>query len=161
VDTCRDLLARGGDRILLPTDVVVADKVDADARTATVDADAIPADKLGLDIGPRSAAAFADALGPARTVFWNGPMGVFELAPFAAIRSVQTLVDGDKLLIGYGAQDLSPHQSGAYTGDVSGPMLAKLGCRYVVVGHSERRAYHHEDDAVVNAKVNAALRNEI
>jgi triosephosphate isomerase len=79
------------------------------------------------------------------------------LPPFTAIRSVQTLVDGDRLLLGYGAQDLSPYPSGAYTGDVSGPMLAKLGCTYVVVGHSERRQYHHEDDAVVNAKVKAAL----
>jgi triosephosphate isomerase len=79
------------------------------------------------------------------------------LPPFTAIRSVQTLVDGDRLLIGYGAQDLSPYPSGAYTGDVSGPMLAKLGCTYAVVGHSERRQYHHEDDALVNAKVKAAL----
>ncbi|MCM0678215.1 triose-phosphate isomerase [Micromonospora phytophila] len=79
------------------------------------------------------------------------------LPPFTDLRTVQTAVDGDKLLIGYGAQDLSPHASGAYTGDISGPMLAKLGCSYVVVGHSERRAYHHEDDAVVNAKVHAAL----
>ncbi|MFG3704456.1 triose-phosphate isomerase [Micromonospora sp. NPDC047670] len=79
------------------------------------------------------------------------------LPPFTDLRTVQTAVDGDKLLIGYGAQDLSPHASGAYTGDISGPMLAKLGCTYVVVGHSERRAYHHEDDSVVNAKVQAAL----
>ncbi|MEV4756190.1 triose-phosphate isomerase [Micromonospora sp. NPDC049559] len=83
------------------------------------------------------------------------------LPPFTDLRSVQTLIDGDKLLIGYGAQDLSPYQSGAYTGDISGAMLAKLGCQYVVVGHSERRAYHHEDDAVVNLKVAAALANEI
>jgi triosephosphate isomerase (TIM) len=83
------------------------------------------------------------------------------LPPYTDIRSVQTLVDGDKLLIGYGAQDLSPHPSGAYTGDISGPMLAKLGCQYVVVGHSERRQYHHEDDALVNAKVKAALANNI
>jgi len=81
------------------------------------------------------------------------------LPPFVDIRSVQTLIDGDRLLLGYGAQDLSPYQSGAYTGDVSGPMLAKLGCQYVVVGHSERRQYHHEDDALVNAKVKAALAN--
>src|SRR6266511_3671381 len=84
---------------------------------------------------------------------------VVVLPPFIAIRSVQTLIDGDKLLIGYGAQDLSPHAAGAYTGDISGGMLAKLGCQYVVVGHSERRAYHHEDDAIVNAKVKAALAN--
>jgi triosephosphate isomerase len=86
---------------------------------------------------------------------------VVVLPAFVALRSVQTLVDGDKLLIGYGAQDLSPHPSGAYTGDVSGPMLAKLGCGYVVVGHSERRQHHGEDDTVVNAKVRAAFRHEL
>jgi triosephosphate isomerase (TIM) len=79
------------------------------------------------------------------------------LPPFVDIRSIQTLVDGDKLLLKYGAQDLSQHEKGAYTGDVSGLMLAKLGCTYVVVGHSERREYHHEDDALVNAKLKAAL----
>ncbi len=81
------------------------------------------------------------------------------LPPFVDLRSVQTLVDGDRLLLRYGAQDLSPYDSGAYTGDIGGPMLAKLGCSYVVVGHSERRQYHDEDDAVVNAKVIAAFRN--
>jgi triosephosphate isomerase len=70
---------------------------------------------------------------------------------------VQTLVDGDKLKIGYGAQDISRHANGAYTGDISGSMLAKLGCSYVLCGHSERRQYHHEDDALVNAKIKAAL----
>jgi triosephosphate isomerase len=82
---------------------------------------------------------------------------VVVLPPFVDIRSVQTLIDGDKLQLGYGAQDLSPHVSGAYTGEISGLMLAKLGCQYVVVGHSERRQYHAEDDALVNAKVRAAL----
>ncbi|MEN3304004.1 MAG: triosephosphate isomerase [Micromonosporaceae bacterium] len=90
-----------------------------------------------------------------------GEVEVVVLPPFTAIRSVQTLIDGDKLLIGFGAQDLSPHPPGAYTGDVSGPMLAKLGCQYVVVGHSERRTHHHEDDELVNAKVKAALGNGI
>jgi triosephosphate isomerase len=79
--------------------------------------------------------------------------------PFTSIRSVQTLADGDKLGIKYGAQDLSAHDAGAYTGEVSGAMLAKLGCTYVVVGHSERRQFHHEDDAVVNAKVKAVYRH--
>jgi triosephosphate isomerase len=81
--------------------------------------------------------------------------------PFTSLRSVQTLIDGDKLRIGYGAQDLSSHDSGAYTGDISGPMLAKLGCDYVLAGHSERRQYHAESDEVVNAKVQAALRSEL
>jgi triosephosphate isomerase (TIM) len=80
------------------------------------------------------------------------------LPPFTALRSAQTLIEGDKLRIAYGAQDLSPHDSGAYTGDVSGPMLAKLGCDYVLAGHSERRRYHMESDALVHAKVQAALR---
>ncbi|MEO6714853.1 MAG: triose-phosphate isomerase [Mycobacteriales bacterium] len=79
------------------------------------------------------------------------------LPPFTDLRSVQTLVDGDKLLLKFGAQDLSPHAGGAYTGDISGPMLAKLGCTYVVVGHSERRQYHHEDDGIVRSKVAAAF----
>jgi len=83
------------------------------------------------------------------------------LPPFTDIRSVQTLIDGDRLKMVHGAQDLSPHDAGAYTGDVSGAMLAKLGCRYVVVGHSERREVHGENDAVVNSKVRAALRHGI
>jgi len=79
------------------------------------------------------------------------------LPPFTDLRTVQTVVDGDKLLIVYGAQDLSKHAGGAYTGEIAGSMLAKLGCTYVLAGHSERREYHHEDDALVNAKVKAAF----
>ena len=81
------------------------------------------------------------------------------LPPFTALRSVQTLVDAEKYKLTYGAQDVSAFDKGAYTGEVSGPMLAKLGCTYVVVGHSERRQYHAESDEVVNTKVQACLRN--
>lgn len=81
------------------------------------------------------------------------------LPPFTDIRSVQTLIDGDNLKISYGAQDLSAHDAGAYTGEVSGAMLAKLGCTYVTVGHSERRQYHGEGNDLVNAKLHAAMRH--
>jgi triosephosphate isomerase len=90
-----------------------------------------------------------------------GKAEVVVLPPFTDIRSVQTLVDGDQLSIGYGSQDVSAHDGGAYTGEISAAMLAKLGCAYVVVGHSERREYHGETDEVVNAKVRAAIRNGI
>ncbi|WP_405936222.1 triose-phosphate isomerase [Streptomyces sp. NBC_00726] len=81
------------------------------------------------------------------------------LPPFTDLRSVQTLVDGDKLKIKYGAQDISAQDSGAYTGEISGPMLAKLKCTFVAVGHSERRQYHGETDEVCNAKVKAAYKH--
>ena len=88
-----------------------------------------------------------------------GAVEVAVLPPFTDLRSVQTLIDGDRLDLRHGGQDLSAHDSGAYTGEVSGAFLAKLGCTYVVVGHSERREYHAETDAVVNAKVKAAYRH--
>ena len=299
VDTVRGLLAdaeRRGVEVVLPSDIVVADRFAADAEPVVVEASAIPSDTMGLDIGPQAQREFAAALADAQTVFWNGPMGVFEfpafaagtravaqalvdspgftvvgggdsaaavrtlgfdeaafghistgggasleylegrslpgiavlstpraahprathrrewitlmtrsgkpagrqplmagnwkmnlnhfeamhlvqdlafrlseqdleavevavLPPFTDIRSVQTLIDADHLTIGYGAQDVSMHDSGAFTGEVSGSMLAKLGCTYVTVGHSERRQYHHEDDATVAAKARAARRN--
>ncbi|MET4429871.1 MULTISPECIES: triose-phosphate isomerase [unclassified Mycolicibacterium] len=81
------------------------------------------------------------------------------IPPFTDLRSVQTLVDGDKLRLTYGAQDVSQHDSGAYTGEISGAFLAKLGCTFAVVGHSERRTYHNEDDALVAAKAAAALKH--
>lgn len=83
------------------------------------------------------------------------------IPPFTDIRSVQTVVDGDKLLFTYGAQDVSAHDSGAYTGEISGAFLAKLGCTYVVVGHSERRTFHAETDEIVLAKTKAALKHEL
>ena len=86
---------------------------------------------------------------------------VVVLPPFTDLRSVQTLVDGDRLRLLYGAQDISAAASGAYTGEISGSMLAKIGCTYVVIGHSERRANHNESDSVVNSKIKAALANEL
>lgn len=77
--------------------------------------------------------------------------------PFTDIRSIQTLIDGDRLRLIYGAQDLSPENAGAFTGDISGSMLAKLGCSMVLIGHSERRAIHGESDALVVRKIKAAL----
>jgi triosephosphate isomerase len=79
--------------------------------------------------------------------------------PFTDLRSVQTLVAGDRLPLAYGAQDLSAEDSGAYTGEISGQFLDRLGCRYVLVGHSERRTLHGEDDALLNRKLQAALRH--
>ena len=108
-----------------------------------------------------------DAIGLVQKLAFTIPEKILDdvevvvLPPFTALRSVQTLVTGDKLDVGYGAQDLSVHDSGAYTGEVSGAMLAALACQFVTVGHSERRAMHAEDDAVVAAKAQAALRHGI
>jgi triosephosphate isomerase (TIM) len=88
-----------------------------------------------------------------------GAVEVAVLPPFTDLRSVQTLVEADKLGLRFGAQDLSPYASGAYTGDISGAFLAKLGCTYVIVGHSERREGHGETDELVAAKVAAAYRH--
>ncbi len=108
-----------------------------------------------------------EAIGLVQKLAFSVPEAVLDTAevvvlpPFTALRSVQTLVTGDKLTVGFGAQDLAAADSGAYTGDVSGGMLAALACQYVTVGHSERRALHAEDDAVVAAKAQAALRHGI
>jgi phosphoglycerate kinase len=82
VDTCRRLLAEAGDRIVLPVDVVCAPEFSADVATTIVPVEQIPDGQMGLDVGPRTVELFGSTLGDARTVFWNGPMGVFELAPF-------------------------------------------------------------------------------
>jgi len=86
-----------------------------------------------------------------------GRVEVVVLPPFTDLRSVQTLVDGDHLEIRYGAQDVSTQDNGAFTGEISASMLAKLGCSYVVVGHSERRQHHSESDETVNAKAKKAI----
>ncbi|WP_312718053.1 triose-phosphate isomerase [Mobilicoccus sp.] len=88
-----------------------------------------------------------------------GAVEVAILPPFTALRTVQTLVEGDKLSLVYGAQDLSPKDEGAYTGDISGAFLAKLGCTYVTIGHSERREGHGETDELLNEKIQAAYRH--
>jgi phosphoglycerate kinase len=98
ISTCADLLSQADGRIVLPVDVVAATEFSADAEHAVVDISDIPADRLGLDIGPASVALFAEAIAGAKTVFWNGPMGVFELAPFAAgtrgVAEAITKIDG-------------------------------------------------------------------
>ena len=108
-----------------------------------------------------------EAIGTTQKLFFALPAKYYDhvdvavLPPFTDLRSVQTVVEADTMRLRYGGQDLSPEDSGAFTGDVSGAMLAKLGCTYVVVGHSERRTVHGEDDALVARKVAAALRHRL
>ena len=91
----------------------------------------------------------------------DGTVEVAVFPPFTDIRTVQTLLDADKIPFALGAQDLSTKDAGAYTGEISGAFLNKLDCKYVLIGHSERREYHAETDEVVAAKVQAALRHEL
>ncbi|MDN5549715.1 MAG: triose-phosphate isomerase, partial [Brevibacterium sp.] len=86
---------------------------------------------------------------------------VVVIPPFTDIRSVQTLIQGDKLWLTYGAQDVSQYEPGAHTGEIAASFLSRLGCTYVVIGHSERRANNHETNDVVAAKVKAALAQDI
>ena len=115
--------------------------------------------KMKLD--PRQAIAFVQkldwALKDAKHDFASVEVAVFP--PFTDLRSVQTIVNGDKIEFAYGAQDVSAHDSGAYTGEVSGAFLSALGCGYVLIGHSERRQYHGETDEIVAAKVKAAVKH--
>src|SRR5258708_13805038 len=81
------------------------------------------------------------------------------LPPFTALRSVQTLVQGDKLTLQYGAQDVSPNDDGAYTGDISGRVLDKLAWRYVRAGHADPRQSHHRQAPLCNSEQQADLRH--
>jgi triosephosphate isomerase (TIM) len=112
-----------------------------------------------MNLNHLEAIAFVQKLAYSLSDADHDAVEVAVLPPYTDLRSVQTLVDGDRLRIVYGAQDVSAQDSGAYTGEVSGAMLAKLGCTYAVIGHSERRAYHGETDETVNAKVQAAGRH--
>lgn len=117
--------------------------------------------KLNLD--HLQAIAFVQKLAwvlkDARVDFRKVEVSVFP--PFTDLRSVQSLIAADKYDISFGAQDVSPHDSGAYTGEISGAFLKALDCRYAIVGHSERRTYHHESSELVGQKAAAAIRHGI
>jgi phosphoglycerate kinase len=125
VDTCREYLRRAsetGVEIVLPTDIVVAAEFSAEAAPVVVAADAIPDDMIGLDIGPESGAAFAEAIRGAKTVFWNGPMGVFEFPSFAAgTRAVaQALTEVDGLSVVGGGDSAAAVRQLGFTDDAFG-----------------------------------------
>lgn len=117
--------------------------------------------KMNLDYmqGQALVEDLSDALKDASHDFAQVEVAV--LPPFVDIRTVQTVLDANKSGIVYGGQDLSEHDSGAYTGEISGQMLKALGCTYVAVGHSERRQYHGETEEIINRKVKAALDNDL
>lgn len=112
-----------------------------------------------MNINHLQATAVVQKLAFALPVEYYDTVDVALTVPFTDIRSVQTLIEGDKLSITYGAQDVSEHEPGAYTGEVAATMLAKLGCTWVVVGHSERREYHHESNELVAAKAQMVLKH--
>ena len=101
------------------------------------------------------------SLKDARHEFGIAGSEVVVFPPFTDLRSVQTLISADKLELKYGGQDLSQHDSGAYTGDISGAFLKALDCSYVIIGHSERRQYHGETDEAIAEKVAAAHRHGV
>ena len=111
--------------------------------------------KMNLDW--KQGLALVEELGDQLKTVNTDAVEVAVLPPFVDLRTVQVAVEAGKLPISYGAQDISAHESGAYTGEVSGPMLAALGATYATVGHSERRQLHGEDEQVTNAKVKAAF----
>ncbi|WP_114854719.1 triose-phosphate isomerase [Brachybacterium sp. YJGR34] len=111
--------------------------------------------KMNLDW--KQGLALVEELGERLKDVDTSAVEVVVLPPFVDIRTVQTVVESDRIPLAYGGQDISAHESGAYTGEVSGQMLKALGASYAAVGHSERREYHGEDEQVTNAKVKAAF----
>ncbi len=111
--------------------------------------------KMNLDW--KQGLALVEELGDLLREIDTDKVEVAVLPPFVDIRTVQTAVEAGKLPLAYGSQDISAHESGAYTGEISGPMLKALGCTYAAVGHSERRQYHGENEEITNAKVKAAF----
>src|SRR5205807_1852882 len=172
IDLAREALLRAEDsscRLLLPTDLVIADSFDAGAKTRETDDAAVPTGWIGLDVGPRTREQYAIEIAAAGTVFWNGPMGAFELEPFAAGTGVEVglcvpftaLAVAVEAVEGSGVRVLAQnmHQSpeGPFTGEVSAPMLLELGVHGAVLGHSERRRDFGETDRALCEKVQAAL----
>jgi phosphoglycerate kinase len=119
LDVAKGLLQRGGDKLALPVDVVVADRFDASAQRRTVDTSAVPADWRILDIGPKTVDAFTERLSGAKTVVWNGPMGVFEMEPFAvgtfAVARALAELPGATTIIGGGDSAAAVEQAGVAT----------------------------------------------
>jgi triosephosphate isomerase (TIM) len=110
-----------------------------------------------MHLSPVEATAHIEKLASALTAEVLAGVSLAVLPPFTSIPAVRAALEAVDLDIAYGGQDLSPHAGGAFTGDVSGAMLRELGCTYVLVGHSERRHHHREDDGTVRAKVQAAF----
>src|SRR5438105_815799 len=156
--------------LLLPVDHVVGAEFKPDAATKTVSVSATPDGWMGLDIGPKTIDTYRQKIASAKTIVWNGPMGVFEMpafakgtlevakavaAPFTAISTAVDAAKGSNVAIA--GQNVSWSKEGAFTGEVSAPMLAEAGCRYVVIGHSERRQLFRETDDNVAKKTLMAL----
>src|SRR5919108_20976 len=135
----------------LPRDVVAAAELDPEAESRVVPWDEVPEGWLGLDIGPETRRAFAEPIRTARTVFWNGPMGVFEWPRFA--EGTKAVASG---LPTY-AQNVHWEPEGAFTGEISADMLLELGVRGSIVGHSERRQYFGETDDTAARRAECAL----
>ena len=189
IDVAKDILAKAGDKLILPVDSVINTAFAAEGDIKVCGED-VPDGYMGLDIGPKSVENIKAALAGAKTVVWNGPMGVFEMEPFAKgtiavcealagleavdpevtdkadwgiatpYLALQTAKAGAKNLI-VAAENVHFKDSGAYTGEVSVEMLKEIGVEWVILGHSERRQYFGETDETVNAKMLQVLKNDM